>query len=123
MLNREGGSLMRRAPCALPGLVLAAWSLVGFVPDAQAQTAARQNSLHVSPATVTLDNPEAAQQMLARSAAGDLTRVAAYEVLEPKIASVDETGMVRPRSEGRTILVVRHGQEQVRVPVEVSGLQ
>jgi hypothetical protein len=78
--------------------------------------------LQVSPAGVVLDNPEAVQQVLVRSASADLTRVAAYEILDPKIATVDATGLVLPKSEGSTTLVVRHGSEEARVPVQVGGL-
>src|ERR1700683_1314303 len=68
--------------------------------------------LHVSPAIITLDNPEATQQILVRSpkSSADLTRLATYEVLDPKLASVDAAGMVQPKAEGRTAIVVRHGQ-------------
>jgi len=95
-------------------LALACWAV----------SAPAEAALQVSPAAVALDNPEAVQQILVRSAesAADLTRVATYEVVDPKIAAVDATGLVLPRGEGRTAIVVRHGQEQVRVPVEVVGL-
>jgi hypothetical protein len=83
-----------------------------------------QAALRVSPATVTLDNPEATQQVLVTSSdsATDLTRQATYEIADPKIAAVDATGLLQPKAEGRTVLVVRHGQEQARVPIEVRGL-
>jgi hypothetical protein len=82
-------------------------------------------TLHVSPASVTLEDPEATQQILVRSstAGGDLTRRAAYEVVDPKIVRVDATGMVQPSAEGRTTIVVRHGSEEARVPVEVRGMR
>src|SRR5260370_38954356 len=84
---------------------------------------AQPPTLQVSPATISLDNPEAAQQILARSASLDLTRTATYEVLDSKVAAVDSAGMVRALGECRTAIVVRLGQEQVRLPVEVSGFQ
>ncbi len=96
-------------------------------------------ALHVSPATITLDNPEAAQQILVFSVgaasqaaqvrlgkserAADVTRLATYEVLDPKIVAVDDAGLVQPKAEGRTAVVVRHGKEQARIQVEVSGLK
>src|SRR5437879_2571221 len=78
-------------------------------------------ALRVSPAALTLDNPEATQQVLVSSSdpAADLTRQVRYEIADPAIAAVDATGLVRPKAEGRTALVVHHGQEQARVPVEV----
>jgi hypothetical protein len=83
--------------------------------------------LLVSPPAVTLESPEATQQLLVTAADStrkiDHTRDAAFESLNPQIAAVDATGLVSPRSEGRTDIVVRHGAETVRVPVAVSGLK
>jgi hypothetical protein len=98
-------------------LVLMSWALVAS-HGLRAQPAA----LHVSPITIALDNPEATQQILVRSAVGDLTRAAAYEVLEPKIVAVDNAGLVRATAEGRTIVVVRSGKAEARIPVEVTGM-
>src|SRR5262245_60258632 len=83
------------------------------------------DGLHVSPTTVTLNNPEATQQILVRSSSPvrDVTHAAIYESLDPRIAVVDKMGRVQPISEGRTAIVVRHGAEQARVPVDISGLQ
>ena len=73
-----------------------------------------QAALQVSPPSILLDNPEATQQILVRSAnsPADLTRLATYEIADPKIAAVDATGLVQPKAEGRTVLVIRHGQDQ-----------
>jgi hypothetical protein len=89
-----------------------------------AACAPAEAALPVSPAAVILDNPEATQQLLVRSpdSTVDLTRLAAYEVVDPKVAAVDAAGLVQPRGEGRTEILVRHGKEQARVPVEVTGL-
>src|SRR6266478_6319122 len=84
---------------------------------------AQPANFQVNPSTIVLDTPEATQQILARSPTADLTRSAAFEALDPKIAAVDSTGMVRAVAEGRTVVVVRFGQDQVRIPVEVSGLK
>jgi hypothetical protein len=100
-------------------LVLGVWATFSN-QDGRAQT-----TLHISPATVTLDSPEGTQQVLARSpkSSADLTRRAAYEILDPKIAAVDGAGLVQPKAEGRTVLVVRHEKEEARIPVEVCGLK
>ncbi|MFM8274766.1 MAG: DUF1549 domain-containing protein, partial [Gemmata sp.] len=76
----------------------------------------------VTPATVALDSPEASQQLLVTLETGDGTRAAKYEVADPTIATVDTAGRVTPKSEGKTEVVVRHGADLVRVPVEVKGL-
>jgi len=96
-------------------LVVASWVL----------STPAQAALLVSPAAVALDNPEATQQLLVRSSVSpaDLTRQVVYEVLDPKIASVDATGLVQPKGEGQTVLVIRNGPEETRLPVEVRGLK
>lgn len=84
-------------------------------------TQAHAAPLQVSPPAVTLADPEATQQLLVAQAA-DLTRKATYTSLDPKVAAVDGLGLVTPRGEGRTVVVVRHGADEARVPVEVRGL-
>ena len=81
-----------------------------------------QGTLLVSPPAVALGNPEATQQVLVRSSKspGDLTRLATYEVLDPKIATVDAAGLLQPKAEGRSVLVVRHGKEETRIPVATA---
>ena len=82
-------------------------------------------ALQVSPTAITLGNPEATQQLLVRSsaAATDLTRSAKYVVTDPAIASVDSTGLVVPKAEGRTTIAISHGSEQISVPLDVIGLK
>src|SRR5205085_2580445 len=82
-------------------------------------------TIHVSPAAVLLDNPEATQQVLVSNAnrSTDLTRVASYAIENPKIAAVEADGLVRPITEGKTTLVVRHDKSEVRISVDVSGLK
>lgn len=77
----------------------------------------------VSPPTVRLDSPEASQQLLVTLATGDGTRSATYESSDPKVAMVDATGMITPKGEGRAEVIVRHGSDTQRVPVEVAGLK
>ncbi len=85
---------------------------------------ANAQELKVSPSAIALDNPEATQQVLVRAAKNplDLTRQAKYATLDPKIAVVDAAGLVQPRSEGKTTLVVKHGALETKIPIEVSGL-
>ena len=101
-------------------LVIAFWGI------SSGDVHARQpgGALAVSPVSVVLDDPEASQQVLVAGAdrSTDLTRLATYSILDPKIASVDPLGLVQPRAEGRTTLVVRHGKDEARIPVEVRGL-
>jgi hypothetical protein len=102
-------------------------ALVVFVCWCNVGLAQPPATLHVSPAAVVLDNPEATQQVLVHTAQGqrrvDLTRQATFEVLDPTIAAVDAAGLVQPKAEGRTVLVVRYGKGEARVPVKISGLK
>src|SRR5438132_11252755 len=98
----------------LPALL--AWLLLtGVLPAA----------LRVEPAKVVLDSPEATQQLLItggeRSAPVDWTRSASYKVLNADVVAVDPTGLVLPKAEGRTEIVVGHKGEETRVAVEVRG--
>ena len=77
----------------------------------------------VTPAAVKLDSPEASQQLLVTLDAADGTRGAKYEVADPAIAIVDAAGRITPKAEGKTDVVVKHGADTIRIPVEVTGLK
>ncbi len=100
-------------------LVLGFWVVISTRPGASFQA---EMKLHVSLPNIILDNPEATQQVLVRSSK-DLTRLVTYQIIDPKIAVVDAFGLVQPKAEGGTVLVVRHGQAEARVPIEVTGLK
>jgi len=91
-------------------------------------TAALPAALQVCPAQVVLDSPETTQQLLVtgqgqQPATVDLTRAVTYTALAPEIVSVDPAGLVMPKAEGRTEVVVRYQGEEARVAVEVKGLR
>src|SRR5262249_48057908 len=104
---------LRLVPAILTWLLTAA-----FLPAA---------ALRVEPAKVVLDSPEATQQLLVTggdpAAPVDWTRSASYKVLNAEVAAVDPTGLVLPKAEGRTEIVVGHKGEEARVAVEVTGLR
>ncbi len=84
-------------------------------------------AVEVSPTSIRLDSPEATSQLLVSDVGGnpariDLTRKASFSSANPKVAEVDETGLVSPVGEGQTEIVVRHAGEEKRVAVEVIGL-
>ena len=93
-----------------------------------------RGELIVMPEQVRLRAPEASLQLVVgeRDAAGrvtDRTHEASYQ-LERQAgtasglpASVDDAGRVLPLSEGTAAIVVRVGEQSVRVPVEVTGLE
>ncbi len=97
------------------------WLMVFLLPGASLAAAPI-----VSPASVKLGNPEATQQLLAtvtvNAQPADRTRACSYEVVNPAIAIVDSTGLVSPRAEGKTEIVVKFGNDAVRVPLEITGM-
>jgi len=84
---------------------------------------AAQAPLQLSPSSITLDNPEASQQVLVSAGTTDRTHAATYEILDPAIASVDAFGRVRARGDGRTTLIVREAKSEARLGVEVVGFK
>jgi hypothetical protein len=80
-------------------------------------------AVRVTPPTVTLDSPEASQQLLVTLDTADGTRSAKYESANPAIAAVDVTGLVTPKAEGKTEVIVKHGNDTIRIPVDVTGLK
>ena len=87
----------------------------------------RAAELQVSPTTISLDRPEASQQILVTEVDGerrrDVTREARYEIAAPAIASIAADGLLRPATEGTTQLNVKFGDKTLNVPITVSGLQ
>src|SRR5207302_1716130 len=84
-------------------------------------------ALRVSPAEVALNRPEGAQQllvteMLPDGRSRDATRAAHYEITSAAVVTVDSTGLVRPLADGTTQIVIRHGADEVRIPITVRGL-
>lgn len=100
-------------------------TLAGIAWMCAAAFCSAQSPLHVSPDAVRLDNPEATQQVLVASPdrKTDLTRVAQYAIGDPAVAGVDAAGLVQPRAEGKTTLVIRHDKSEVRISIEVTGLK
>jgi hypothetical protein len=97
--------------------VLLVWLLCGTAQAAD---------LQVSPTTISLDRPEASQQLLVTEIDGerrrDVTRAATFEIAAPALARVSADGLIHPMAEGETHLTVKFGDQSVIVPIAVSGL-
>jgi hypothetical protein len=52
----------------------------------------------------------------------DVSGRATWTVSNPKVAEVDALGTVRPRQDGATLLIARHGGRETRVPITVRGV-
>jgi Protein of unknown function (DUF1553)/Protein of unknown function (DUF1549)/Bacterial Ig-like domain (group 2) len=94
------------------------------LPVAQAPAAPVQG-LTVFPSAITLDGPRAEQRLgvLALHADGrqwDHSRSAAFASSDPKVATVDATGTVRPAGDGRATVTVTAAGRIVTVPVTVT---
>ena len=51
----------------------------------------------------------------------DLTRIASYVSLNPEVAEVDRTGMIRARMAGTTTIIIRYRDQQMELPVQVES--
>ena len=86
-----------------------------------------QAELRCSPPRVQLDRPERSQQLLISTTVADgrqvdVSRQVKFEVVPDGLVTVDSRGLVRPRVEGKGELIVRHEKEEIRVPIEITGL-
>lgn len=83
--------------------------------------------LVVSPTSVVLDRPESSQQLLvsvthADRITMDVSREATYEIARPEIATIEPTGLVHPLRDGQTEIIIRHREQEIRLPLEVRQL-
>ena len=81
--------------------------------------------LSVLPPAVELTGPEARQQLIAEATVADhqedWSGSAEWSSSDPKIATVDEHGLVRPAGDGQARLTVRARGQSATVAVRVSG--
>lgn len=79
--------------------------------------------LVVSPPKVVLDSPEASQQLIVTLVANnehrEVTGKVEISVADQTVAAIEHGTLLRPLAEGRTEVIVKLGEETVRVPVEV----
>jgi Protein of unknown function (DUF1553)/Protein of unknown function (DUF1549)/Bacterial Ig-like domain (group 2) len=82
-------------------------------------------SLTILPAKVELTGPEAHQQLIAEATTGryqeDWTRKAEWRSSNPKIATVDKTGLVRPVGDGQATLTVSADGQTASIGISVKG--
>jgi hypothetical protein len=96
-------------------------------PAERARLIGQLATLEVAPASVTLDGPRAAQQVVVtgRYADGtvrDLTPFAALKVEQPDVAALSD-GFLRGKKNGGTSLVVEAGGKTAKVPVTVQKFE
>jgi hypothetical protein len=77
------------------------------------------------PATVGLRGPDAVQQLAidgpsVEGRLADFTARATFQSADERVATIDPTGLVRPRGDGKTTITVKVGTATVSVPVVVT---
>jgi len=102
---------------------LAATSGIGIPCNAaHAEPAAK---LTISPARITLNSATDRQQILVTALISgshrDLTREVDFQLQPAGIATIDQRGVLRPRSNGSTTVVATWNGAKVEVPVTVTG--
>ncbi len=81
--------------------------------------------LAILPGTTTLDGPESYQQLLAEASQEnhqeDWTRTAHWTSSKPAVATVDQTGLIRPVSDGETTITATAQGRTATVAVHVKN--
>src|SRR5437899_3014637 len=82
-------------------------------------------NLSILPTTVELNGLEARHQLLAEASVDghqeDWTRAAAWTSSDPKIASVDQTGLVTPVSDGSVTITAKAQGQSASATLRVKG--
>jgi hypothetical protein len=82
-------------------------------------------TLKCSPSEIRLDRPESSQQLLvfqhSDQRGADLTHQATYTVRDSSICQVTSRGLVTPRTDGQTLVIIQCDGQSVEVPVKVDG--
>ena len=86
-----------------------------------------EEKLYVSPASVSLERPEDAQQIVIwkEDSTGrriDVTRTVEFQILPPNLASIDERGLIHPLINGEGQVRVLSGEQQQTIPIVVQRL-
>lgn len=117
-----------RLPQSLTGRILLQWMPLGaaLVTWGGAPPQASGQRLVVQPQRVQMDDLRQQQRLavVVRGPQGghaDVTRQARFQSGDPRIVSVDASGVLRPRGSGKTAVTVTWREQSAAVPVEVAG--
>src|SRR3989442_13179944 len=84
-------------------------------------------NLSILPNAAELVGPEARHQLLAEASVDghqeDWTRTAAWTSSNPKIARVDQTGLVTPVADGTVTITAKAQSQSASAPLPVKGAQ
>ena len=99
--------------------------LMNWIPLALAAHVAAAQTLTLLPREITLSTPESRQQVVAQANVSghveDWTRSAQWSSSNPKVAEVDQTGLVRPVADGEATITAKSGASAAAVRVTVKG--
>ena len=100
-------------------------SLLLLVASFPARAADPVSAIVADPVAVRLNGPKAVYSLLihGQTAAGtiDLTHAARYRSLDPKVATVNDAGVIRAAADGSTTVEVEAAGRKVSVAVTVKG--
>ncbi|MCX6379671.1 MAG: DUF1549 and DUF1553 domain-containing protein [Armatimonadetes bacterium] len=110
-----------------PMIVLGfAAGMVSPVAHAGAKATAALNALTATPSKISLTGRYGEARLLIEELQSDgkvfdVSGKAKYTFADPKIAAIDESGVVRPLKDGKTELVATLGARTVKIPLLVKG--
>ena len=110
---------------AIRRLVLAWFAVVAIAEMATAKADPQPEGIEAEPRRIELIGGFARQQTVvtlrtADGAAADVTAGCAYRVDPPEVADVSQTGLVRPRSDGRATLYISYRSYKTTVELDVG---
>ena len=100
------------------------WTMLLFASAATCAAGA-EPSLRIFPAQTVLRGPDSVQQLAVEGSAADqavlnLSGRAEFVSSDPKVATVDPSGLIEARGDGKAIVTVRAGKLEAQVPVTVQ---
>ena len=103
------------------------WAFVGLVAVCAPVRGADDAGYALIPEKSTLSGPHARQQLLVESVAkqqltGDKTEAAKFTSSDPAVATVDESGTVRPVKDGEVTITAAVGDKSSTAVVAVTGM-
>ena len=117
----------RRRPGRLALAMLTAVIAFPMARLAAEEAIGRPASLRLEPEGAALDGRRATAQVLATAtdpdgSRRDLTRLVSWTSLDPSVATIDASGLLRPVGDGTTTIVASGGSVEARAAVEVRGM-
>lgn len=119
--------IYRMRTIRIVGLALLGLSPLGVRGDSPKAEARPAVSLRIVPARAVLRGPDSVQQLAVEEpqaglSARDLTSQAEFVSSDPNVATVDASGTIAAKGDGKATITVRAGGSEATVPVTVTDL-